>query len=136
MSLKIFDRTLSTLEKSLDLRTQRQNVISANVANAETPGYQAKRIDFEESLQRVLELDDAPMARTNSLHVTAGGELGMVEPEIYNDPNNVVKEDGNTVDRDSEMFALTENQLQYNASIELLKRKIGLMKYAINEASK
>lgn len=136
MTLKVFDRTLDAISKSLDMRSQRQNIISANIANAETPGYQAKRIDFEESLAAALDLDDAPMTRTNPKHLTSGGDIGNVEAEIYNDPNNVVREDGNTVDRDAEMFALAENQIQYNAAIELLKRKIGLLKYSINEGSR
>ena len=133
---RVFDRTLDAISKSLDMRSQRQNIISANIANAETPGYQSKRIDFEQSLAAALDLDDAPMARTNSKHMTSGGDIGNVEPQIYNDPNNVVREDGNTVDRDVEMFNLVENQIQYNAAIELLKRKIGLIKYSINEGGR
>lgn len=136
MSVKVFDRTLDAIAKSLDLRVQRQAVISSNIANAETPGYQAQRLDFEESLQRALDMDDAPMARTNPTHMTSGGEVTGVEPEIYNNPNNVVREDGNTVDRDAEMFSLSENQIQYNAAIELLKKKVGLLKYSINEGGR
>ena len=134
--MKIFDRTLDALSKSLDLRSERQNIISSNIANAETPGYQSQRIDFEESLAAALDLDDAPMARTQPGHLNSAGEIGAIEPEIYNNPNNVVREDGNTVDRDAEMFALAENQIQYNAAIELLKRKVGLIKYSINEGSR
>ena len=134
--MRVFDRTLDAISKSLDLRSERQNVISANIANAETPGYQSQRMDFEEALASALDLDDAPMVRTNPKHMTAAGEVGNVEGEIYNDPNNVVREDGNTVDRDAEMFKLAENQIQYNAAIELLKRKIGLIKYSINEGGR
>jgi flagellar basal-body rod protein FlgB len=136
VSVKVFDRTLDAIAKSLDLRVQRQGVISSNIANAETPGYQAQRLDFEESLQRALDMDDAPMLRTDPGHMTSGGEVLGVEPEVYNNPNNVVREDGNTVDRDAEMFALSENQIQYNAAIELLKKKVGLLKYSINEGGR
>ena len=136
MTLKVFDRTLDAITKSLDMRSERQNIISANIANAETPGYQSQRVDFEESLAAALELDDAPMARTSTKHMTSAGDIGDVQAEIYNDPNNVVREDGNTVDRDAEMFKLAENQIQYNAAIELLKRKVGLIKYSINEGSR
>ncbi len=136
MSNKIFGKTIDALTRSLDLRSQKQNLISANIANAETPGYKAKRIDFEDSLAKALSLNDSPMARTNGKHMRAGGDVGQVVPEIYNNPNNVVREDGNTVDRDAEMVALAENQMLYNSSIESLRRKIALLKYAITEGGR
>lgn len=136
MSNKIMGKTIDALSRSLDLRSKKHNLISANIANAETPGYKAKRIDFEDSLAKALSLTDAPMARTNSKHMRAGGEVGQVKPEIYNNPNNVVREDGNTVDRDAEMVALAENQMLYNSSIESLRRKLALIKYAISEGGR
>lgn len=56
-----------------------------------------------------------------------------VEPEVYDDPNGVESLDGNTVDRSAEMAKLSENQLLYDASAEMLKRKLGMLKYAITE---
>lgn len=133
MSNRIFDRTMDALVKTLDLRAQKQNIISSNIANADTPGYQAKRLDFEENLAQALELGDAPLKRTDSRHMAAGGEVNAVEGEFYNDPNNVVREDGNTVDRDSEMVALAENQIMYQAAADLLKKKLGMIKYTISD---
>lgn len=136
MTNRIFGRTIDALSRSLDLRDTKHTLISANIANAETPGYKAKRIDFEESLARALDLADAPMSRTNPKHMNASGDVDRVSPEIYNNPNNVVREDGNSVDRDAEMVALAENQMLYNASIDSLRRKLALLKYAITEAGK
>lgn len=136
MSDKIIGKTFDALSRSLDLRSMKHNLISGNIANAETPGYKAKRIDFEDTLARALSLTEAPMSRTNSKHMRAGGEVGEVTPEIYNNPNNVVREDGNTVDRDAEMVALAENQMLYNSSIESLRRKIALLKYAISDGGR
>jgi flagellar basal-body rod protein FlgB len=133
VSNKIFDRTFDALAKTLDLRSQKQNIISSNIANSETPGYQAKRLDFENSLARALDLDDAPMDRSDPRHMSAGGEVGKVLPNIYNDPNNIIREDGNTVDRDAEMVNLAENQLMFQAAADLLKKKIGFIKYSIGE---
>lgn len=131
MSIKVFDRTFEALAKSLDLRSQKQVIISSNIANADTPGYQAQTLDFEGALARALTLDDKPMERTNELHMTAGGEVGEIQGEIYNQVNNVVREDGNTVDRDAEMTALAENQLLYNAAADLVKKKLAILKYSI-----
>ena len=58
---------------------------------------------------------------------------GHIDPEIYDDPNGVVQQDGNTVDRNVQQVALAENELQYNAATEMLRRKLGLIKYAISE---
>ena len=53
--------------------------------------------------------------------------------EIYDDPNGIESLDGNTVDRSAEMAKLAENQLLYDASVEMLKKKLGMLKYAIGE---
>lgn len=133
MTIKVFDRTAEALAKSLDLHSQKLNIVTANIANAETPGYQAQTIDFEQSLARAINLDDAPMERTDPDHMSAGGEVNAVRAEIYNTINNIVREDGNTVDRDAEMVTLSETQLMYSSAAELIKKKLGMLKYSINE---
>lgn len=133
MSIKVFDRTLEALSKTLDMRTERQVIISSNIANADTPGYQAQELDFEAALANALTLDGSPVERTHPSHFASGGSLDDVEGEIRNQINNVVREDGNTVDRDAEMAALAENQLLYNAAADLLKKKMALLKYSITD---
>jgi flagellar basal-body rod protein FlgB len=133
VTIKVFDRTIDALAKSMDLRQEKMNVISSNIANAETPGYQSKAIDFEAALQRSLELDDAPMDRTDGGHFGSGSPIHEVTADIYNDPNNVVREDGNSVNRDAEMVKLAETQIMYTAATDLVKKKIGLLRYSINE---
>ena len=133
MSNRIFDRTLDTLAKALELRAERQSVLTSNIANADTPGYKAKRVDFEDALARAINLDDAPMDRTDARHMTAGGEVGEVKADVYDNPNNIIRSDGNSVDRDAEMVASTQNQLMHDAAVEMIRRKLALMKYSINE---
>ena len=55
MSIKVFDQTFEALSRTIDLRTQNQTVIASNIANADTPGYQAKELDFEKAMGRALE---------------------------------------------------------------------------------
>ncbi len=131
LNIKVFDRTLEALSKSLDMRAEKQVVISSNIANADTPGYQAQALDFEGELANALTLDGMPLERTHAGHVGSGSSLEGIQGEIHNQINNVVREDGNTVDRDAEMFSLSENQLLYNAAADLLKKKLALLKYAI-----
>lgn len=128
-----FDPIIGALNTSLNLRLLNQNIISSNIANADTPGYKAKVVEFESALRDALGVGEktAP-AETNSKHIVHRS-TDPVAPEIYEDPNGVVSIDGNTVDRSSEMAKLAENQLLYDASVEMLKKKLGMLKYAISE---
>lgn len=131
MTIKVFDRTLEALSKSLDLRNEKQVLISSNIANADTPGYQAQTLDFEGALANALTLDGSEVTRTHEAHFASGGSIEDVRGEIYDQINNVVREDGNTVDRDVEMAALSENQLLFTAAADLVKKKLALLKYSI-----
>lgn len=131
--MDVNDKTLKALSTSLNFRQMRQEVISANIANAETPGYRSKRVDFEKALARALDVDgNMAMNNTDKRHFDVGsGGFDNLKPDIYEDPNGVVSEDGNTVDRDKEMAAMAENKILYDASVQLLNKKLGLMKYAV-----
>jgi flagellar basal-body rod protein FlgB len=115
------------------MRSERQVIISSNIANSETPGYQAQELDFEGALANALTLDGSPLARTHDRHFASGGEINDIQGEIFNQVNNVIREDGNTVDRDAEMTSLVENQLLYTAAADMLKKKLAILKYAITE---
>ena len=132
--MKIEDKTIQALASALNFRQMRQEIISANIANADTPGYKSKRIDFEAALARALDVDGNLSLKTaDQGHFDVGsGGFTTLEPEIYEDPNGVVSEDGNTVDRDKEMALMAENKIMYDAAVQLLNKKLGLMKYAIS----
>ncbi|EQC45743.1 flagellar basal-body rod protein FlgB [Bacteriovorax sp. BSW11_IV] len=128
------DKTLQALAASLNFRQMRQEIISSNIANAETPGYKAKRLDFEEALARALDVDgNESMLTSDKKHFDVGsGGFNNLEPDVYEDPNGVVSEDGNTVDRDAEMAKMAENKIMFDASVQLLNKKLGLLKYAVS----
>jgi flagellar basal-body rod protein FlgB len=131
--MNLNDKTIKALAASLNFRQMRQEIISSNVANAETPGYKTKRVDFEQALARALDVDgEQGLNTTDERHFNVGnGGFGNLKPEIYDDPNGVVSEDGNTVDRDAELAKMAENKILYDAAVQLLNKKIGLMKYAV-----
>lgn len=131
--MDIEDKTLKALATSLKFRQMRQELISSNIANAETPGYKAKRIDFEDALARALDVDgNLSMQVNDSKHYDVGsGGFANLEPKIYDDPNGVVSENGNTVNRDDEMAKMAENKILYDATVQLLNKKLGMMKYII-----
>lgn len=131
--MNVNDKTLKALAASLNFRQMRQEIISSNIANADTPGYKAKRVDFEKALARALDVDgQMQMKNQDEEHFDVGnGGFTNLEPEIYEDSNGVVSQDGNTVDREQEMAKMVENKILYDAAVQLLNKKLGMMKYAI-----
>jgi flagellar basal-body rod protein FlgB len=133
--MDVNDKTLKALTTALNFREMRQELISSNVANANTPGFKSKKIDFEEALARALDVDgQMQMNAADGRHHNVGnGGFNNLEPEIYDDPNGVVSENGNTVDVEAEMARMAENKLMYDALVQLINKKMGIMKYAINQ---
>jgi flagellar basal-body rod protein FlgB len=131
--MNIDDKTTQALAASLKYRQMRQELIASNIANAETPNYKAKKIDFEDALARALDVDgEQTLKTTDSRHFNVGGGgFNNLKPEVYEESNGIVSLDGNTVDRDSEMADMAENKIMYDASVQLLNKKLGLLKYAI-----
>lgn len=120
---------------SLDHRLKRADVVAANIANAETPGYRALGYDFEEQLASLAGLDQTtPLKVGDDKHFRNSFTRsdGTVEPDVYVRPTESVPEDGNTVDMDKEMVTMADNQILYKSAIEIINRKIGSLKYAIN----
>ena len=131
--MNIDDSTLKALAASLDLRQARNEIITSNIANAETPEYKAKRLDFEDALANALDIEKMKtLKRSDKKHFNVGGGgFDSLEPTVYEDPNGVVSEDGNTVDRDQELALMAKNRLLYDAAVQLLNKKLGLIKYTI-----
>ena len=129
----MFDRLSSTLEHSMDLRLERGNMLSANIANVDTPDYTPVDIKFDEQLSDYLGGKNPPSVRkTNVSHmgISSMGPRGEVEFDYFSLPN----EDGNSVDVDHEMSKLAENQLLYRATTRMYTKRMAMMKYAITEA--
>ncbi|RYZ84861.1 MAG: flagellar basal body rod protein FlgB [Proteobacteria bacterium] len=132
--MSLFDKTTNALATSLAMRQMRHNLTTANVANAETPGYHAKKMDFEESLSRAIDLDGLRgMSTSNSEHIILGGSSAAVRPDVYENPEGAVSNDGNTVDLEKEMSALSENAILYKTALQLINKKMAALKYALGE---
>jgi flagellar basal-body rod protein FlgB len=132
--MKIDDVTIKALAASVKMREMRQELLTSNIANAETPEYKAKRLDFEEALARAINVDNSLSLKTmDERHYdVGGGGFNNLQPEVYNDYDGVESEDGNNVDRDKELALMAQNKILYDASVELLKRKLSLLKYTVN----
>lgn len=132
---QLFDKTTSALSTAVNMRLLKHNVLSSNIANAETPGYHAKKLDFEEALARAIDLDGLRgMSTSDSEHFTVGGRSpAKVAADIYENPDGAINNDGNTVDLEREMSALAENTIMYKAAIQLINKKLATLRYAATE---
>ena len=132
--MEMMDTTIKSIAAALDFRQVRNEIVSSNIANAETPGYKAKRLDFERALQRAIDIDlTETLKTTDPRHYNVGGGgFDNLAPAFYQDPNGVVSENGNTVNRDDEMARMAENKIMYDAAIQLMKKKFGILKYILS----
>ena len=138
MSNSLFDKTVKALGSSINQRQLRQNVINSNIANAETPGYKAKKLDFEAALSRAIDLEGIGQMHTDHPdHFLIGkGAISRVRADVYDNPDVNVSNDGNTVDLEKEMATLAENSILYKAAVQLINKKLASMKYAITEGGR
>lgn len=112
-----FDNALGIHPKALALRAERSDALAANLANADTPGYKARDIEFSSVLKKTLAAPLKP-ERTNPGHLALGHELldGKLMYRVPSQPSL----DGNTVETQIEQGKFLENSLQYQASLRFL----------------
>lgn len=131
----IFDTTIRLLEKNLDLRARNQNFISANLANAETPGYIPTNLSFEGELKDALKNRGGGSAYlTNPRHIPLKGQSGWldkVQGRVIETPAASIGKDGNGVELENEMGKLVENQILYNATVQIVSKQFESLKTAI-----
>lgn len=138
MDNRIFDKTIKSLATSMQMRQLKQNVISANIANAETPNYKAKKMDFEGALARAIDQEDlGKMHVGHGDHFLMGsGAITRVRPDVYDNPEINYSNDGNTVDLEKEISALNENSILYEAATKLINKKLASLKYAASNGGR
>jgi flagellar basal-body rod protein FlgB len=112
------DKALGIHSQALSLRGQRAQVLASNLANADTPNYKAKDMDFKSAMSRAQGQTIDPK-RTHAGHLTAPGEAAAGTDLKYRIPLQPSL-DGNTVDTHHEQSAYAENAVQYQASLQFL----------------
>lgn len=128
----IFKETFPGLEKALDLTWRRNEAITSNIANAETPGYRAADLNFGQELDRAFQGNTSPMLQTNSMHMDLSSDSGA---HLTPDYSGVTKPDGNNVDLDIQMGQLAYNKGKYATAATLLRKKIGMISNAIRQVA-
>jgi len=129
-----FDSHMQLLSKVLDLRAEKAQVISANIANAETPGYSPSVFNFEQDLSNAIKRSSALTLETShNNHISLGpAGFNSVVGKISKVADNTGIGDENGVSVEQEMIALSENEILYEASAQLLKKRLTLLKHVIS----
>jgi flagellar basal-body rod protein FlgB len=126
----LFDPVLAGLERALDLRVRQHELVTSNIANADTPHYKAQRVDFRASFDRAFE----------EILAAEGGKVARSSldelVEVWEVPTPPGRIDGNSVRSDNEMMVLAENSIQYDATIEMMNRRFAMLEYAASDGGR
>lgn len=115
-----FDKAISVHAQALTLRSRRAEILAANIANADTPNYRARDIDFSAALASVQGQGGA-LKTTHTAHLSAAGEAK--DNLLYRVPDQMAI-DGNTVEEEQEKTAFSDNALRYQATLQLLGNRV------------
>lgn len=122
------DISMRTAKVALDGLSLRQQAISRNLANVDTPGYKAQTVDFNETIKRITQQDGSlEMKVTNVAHQTTPNTL-PIGFSVTNRPGGSFRADQNNVDVDVEMVDMSEVGIQYQAVSQAISKKLLLLK--------
>ena len=140
----MFGKVYGVLGESLDVLSDRQNLIASNIANANTPGYKAKGLDFEKVMGALVQSGSSlPMKSTSGKDITEGAGLSRLSGDSGNlksfmedkkDPS-VPELDGNTVDLSTEMSDMASNAIRFEAVSGLLSKKFAELNLALTQTN-
>lgn len=120
-----FDNALGIHPQALALREKRSEVLASNLANADTPGYKARDLDFRVALEKAMPKSNS-MERTQEGHFSPNDRL-LGATMMFRNPSQPSL-DGNTVESHIEQAKYSENAVQYQASLRFINGKFsGLM---------
>ena len=128
VDMKIFDQTTQLLGASLDRRVDAHRFISRNLANVDTPNYTGQNLEFQKQLRTALDGGVLPA----SLAKTHPGHMPYAETKPFDQAEGESVDTG-PVHLDIEMSRLAENNLMFNAMVQLLQKKYQGLKSAISE---
>ncbi len=128
----LLDNQLQFHQTALNVQAYRQQLLSSNIANADTPHYKARDIDFRSILSGVANRRDAlALSRTQTRHI-GSGEVNPLQAETLYRTEQQSSVDGNTVNMDVERAAFAENSVHYEASLVFINGLLRSMQSAIS----
>ena len=128
MSINI-DNVFGIHERALILKAKRSEILSSNLANADTPHYKARDIDFRSVLTQAKQQQDHRLSTTHARHINTSGQ--SVQSELLYRVPEQTSLDGNTVDSRVEQAKFAENSLLYQTTLAFLNSRISGLRGAI-----
>lgn len=127
MSGLFSDNAIQAAELALNGLSARQQAISNNLANIDTPGYRAQTVNFETAIQHALNSSGSlKMATTNPAHQTSSASKAFLTTTPR--PGGTARADENNVDIDTELLQMSETGIQYQAVSQSISKKLSLLK--------
>lgn len=127
----MFDNIFGIHEQALMVQGERMGVLAANLANADTPGFKARDIDFASVLSNEQGATRMPLAATDAAHITLVAGRTPAAELMYRNPYQASL-DGNTVEMPVEQAAFSETNVRYQASLNFINTRIAELTLAIN----
>ncbi len=124
------DKLVGFHHKAVSVRTDRMEVLAGNLANANTPGYKAKDIDFQAAMKNARYQQGQSLTRTHHNHI--GGSSHTPSEIGFRIPDQPDTGDGNTVNTQVERNKFLDNGMRYQASLQFLDGKFKGMKKALS----
>jgi flagellar basal-body rod protein FlgB len=115
-----FDNALGVHPQALALREKRSEVLASNLANADTPGYKARDLDFQSVLKKTM--PEKPVVERTHIQHMAPEQTLLGATMLYRNPTHASL-DGNTVESHIEQAKYSENAVQYQASLRFINGK-------------
>ncbi|MCG8532078.1 MAG: flagellar basal body rod protein FlgB [Desulfovibrionales bacterium] len=132
---RIFGYPHRLMGKSLDVAAKRHNLISGNIANMDTIGYHPRDLDFQKTLKNAMgEPEPDYMSKTHSEHLSFRDDHPFALRGKDSEDVDIYRLD--SVNIDTEMMNLTENNVKYKTTTEMLLRKMKMLNYSIEEGGK
>lgn len=141
MSLEI-SRSFDLVKQALDYRSERQDMISSNIANADTPFYRPRDISFRDTLaaKKAEAFNETsnklPLAQTDGAHIPLMDEKSSSQPTLFFRDGHMARNDGNSVDIDVESTEMSKNSIMFSALIQAAKKDSMMYKTVIDSSSK
>jgi flagellar basal-body rod protein FlgB len=126
---------IDLMHRGLDAAWMRQSVIAHNIANADTPNFKVKHVEFESVMKQALRNgDNIRVEVTHPAHFRIGPpDPTQVRPVAVTDNHYTIRMDGNNVDIDHQMGMLAQTQIQYNALSDRITGSFNRLKLVIKE---
>lgn len=123
------DKALGNMPDHLSVYGKRSTLLASNIANADTPGFKARDVDFRAAFEKASG-DQLSLMTTNGKHVKATPATGISGSPLYRVPNQPSL-DGNTVDTQVEQAEFAENAVRYQSTLTFLNGKFKGLRLAI-----